>query len=145
MEIEFKNPENINFYQDKLKKISNDDELINFIREIFPNWIEFMIDDYSDDYPHLKNNWKKICDSNKIRRKKIIIVKYIPTIDNTYCSLCKNFCDILTLNGYVVRQLYEFTKCGNCSKGLPNKELHELIKINKFKCPEKWSEKCSDC
>ena len=145
MEIEFLNPENINYYKDKINKISNDKELIKFINEIFPNWIQFMIDDYSDDYPHLKVNWKKICDRSKIIRKKIIIVKYIPSIDNNNCSLCKDFCDILTLNGYVVRQLYEFTKCEICGKALPSKELHELIKINKFTCPKEWSVNCSGC
>ena len=85
MEIEFLNPENINFYKDKINKISNDIELINFINEIFPNWIQFIIDDYSDDYPHLKVNWKKICEKCKIIIKKIIIVKYIPSIDNNNC------------------------------------------------------------
>jgi hypothetical protein len=145
MEIEFLNPKNINLYKDKIKNISNDNELINFITEIFPNWIEFMIDDYSEDYPTLKINWGKICDRYQIKRKKIIIVKYIPSIDSKVCSLCKDFCDILTLNGYVIRQIEQFTKCKKCSKAIPNIELYNLLKMNNFECPIEWGENCSNC
>ena len=114
-------------------------DLLNEIKENNPNWIKYVLDDFSDDYKGLKNNWVEICKMLKTKRKKIIIVENIFNDENN-----KKMCDLLGTSGYCVRTLYDYFPCPICNLALPTKFVHNmLVKCGKYDniCP--YSDKCS--
>jgi hypothetical protein len=42
-------------------------DVFDLIQSKYPNWIVDLVDRYSEDYPHLQNNWKKLAEISKMK------------------------------------------------------------------------------
>ena len=132
-------------------------EIVKIINEIIPDWCFKLLDDYSVDYPHLKDNWNHCCERIETTPNKIVIVRDIPTERDTLnFRHIHTMCDYLTKLGCVVRRMDEIIECSVCNRALPTRVLYDaicnldtdnvqrLIQI-KSVLPDKWSDKCKDC
>ena len=108
------------------------------IDTIFPNWFIATIDDYSDDYPHLKKNWSDICEKIGIEKTQILIVDQLS--HEPQYSLILFFAEIFTRAGFAVRRKNEFFPCKVCNKALPSEYIWQIMKDNNFSVPEKFSQ-----
>ena len=50
-------------------------DVFDLIATKYPNWIVDLVDKYSDDYPHLQNNWQTLVNYSKTKMQKIVIVE----------------------------------------------------------------------
>jgi len=139
----FEDPENTQKLMKTLKYISNMQDLILFVNNIFPNWIYQILDGYSQDYPHLQKNWLSIATLSRTNPKKIIIVEQI-TYDSEHKILC-SVVESLTLSGYVVRTKEDLIACTCCYKAIPTEKIFRILKNNNLLHPNTWSDKCSTC
>lgn len=119
----------------------NDEDVINYVNEILPDWIEDILDSYSTDYDYLNRNWRCICQAGNVSTKKIILVKNI-NFDN---DLISNVGEILTRKGYCVRRTSEFIVCDVCKKALPDYDMWKFLKEKKAPIPKIWNNKCENC
>ena len=140
----YKDPENKNEIKDKITKLQTLKEIVDYIKEIYPEWIIRYADRYSYDYPHLESNWDYICKQNKIKKGQIVIVDNISEGDDY--SILNIFINIFILSGFIVRTKDELFICEKCNAVIPNKEAFEKMKDNNVELKiEEWSNKCSSC
>jgi len=109
------------------------------IEEKFPSWIICTLEDYSDDYEYLRENWKNICIMIGKSRKKILIVK------DTHSKLMSNLCEELVTEGYIVREFDEFIPCEVCRKAIPTENVWKTMMEYQLPVPPIWSYKCKKC
>ena len=144
-------------YNNKYKDPKNKDEIIKetrnakthgdvmkIINRTFPGWILGCSEDYSDDYEHYKNTWKKICNKIGCKMLNIVIVDYLVFKNKDY-YLIEMFSELLTRFGHSVKTKFDFIQCSKCSKSIPVKENYNLLKNNNISVPDTWSDVCIKC
>lgn len=114
-----------------------------YVDRILPGWLVYATDQYSKDYPHLTNNWQRICEETKSRHEQIVLVQDIK-FDNDHLVL-KTVCEIMTRRGYCVRRSEEFIVCDKCLKAIPCKDVWHLLKEKGLPVPNEWSRRCKEC
>jgi len=139
----FEDPTNMQELMRNLNSISDIQELILFINNIFPEWICQILHGYSQDYPHLQKNWLAITALSKTKPKKILIVEQI-VYDKEHKILCM-VVELLALSGYIIMTKDEFIACGSCYKAIPTEKIFNILKNNNLIQLDTWSDKCSTC
>lgn len=147
-------------YSDEhLKKLLEENEskedvhIFEVIKKIIPNWIIKRTDFYVKKYDNLQHNWVKVCTEWKTTPKEILLVEYIPNIENEdfeKYSILKRIIDSLTFNGYVVRSINDMTTCKKCNGAMLTETAYNFFKqINKDKnissWTKEWSDVCESC
>jgi len=113
------------------------------IERYYPNWLLLSLERYSEDYPHLQNNWLRLCQDMQTEPKKIVLVNEI-LFGDTPTTLNK-ICEFMTKKGYVVRRSNEFVACSVCERAIPCLEIWTFLKEKGFPVPSAWSNKCTSC
>jgi hypothetical protein len=139
----YSDPKNFKDIMNKLKTIPTIGGIKTLIEKTFPGWLVTTLDKYSDDYPHLTANWGKLTLVTKVKPTQIIIVDEM-SFDKQHILLGV-FADILSQVGFSVRAKTEYTPCEICKAAIPVAIMHAFFKESKFKCPDKWSPKCTSC
>jgi len=145
------------WFLDIQEKGRNISEIVKIINEVIPDWCVKILDEYSVDYPHLKDNWIHCCKRVETTPNKIVVVRDIPTErDAPHFRHIHTMCDYLTRLGCVVRRVDEIIECSVCGRALASKALYDAIcnldtdnvqRLRQIKMvlPEVWSEKCREC
>jgi len=146
----YQDPENSSELIEQLRKLPAGEELINSINSVYPSWIVQIIDNYSQDYSYLENNWKIISKMAFSQPQKIILVDRLwydaVAVDRKgKYELLKTTCDILTKKGYCIRREGEFIPCSECGKALASFGLFVVMKEKNLPVPETWADKCGEC
>jgi len=134
-----------------LYQIPAGDELLFLIKQNTSDWIIHILDDYSDEYHVLHKNWITYCEMLKTTPQRIVIVSDIETYeeDQKEFTPIQQACDILTMKGYCIRRISEFTSCeGGCNKAVASKELHHKLKNHPIMGKHvrgRWSPTCKAC
>ena len=68
----FTDPSNIDEIKEQIKNCPTVKDVIEIINNVYPSWLVNIIDNYSDDYPHLTKNWDIICE-------KLFLVQFAVT------------------------------------------------------------------
>jgi len=118
-------------------------EVQTLIDKYLPDWIICSLDEYCQDYPHLRSNWRKVCDMSKTTPKTIVLVSEIVFDDKHVVT--RKLCEFMTRNGYCVRRTSEYMACPICGHAIPNRELWVEFGKHKLTVPKVWSNKCSGC
>jgi hypothetical protein len=140
---DFKDPPNKQEILEKLTQLKTVQETHEFIEQYFPGWLIISLSEYSKDYPHLQNNWEKICELSKSQKQQIVLVSDIK-FDNEHIAT-NVIAEFMTRNGYCVRRSAEFLSCKNCERAIPCKNIWQLMKEKNIPVPKKWSDSCSRC
>lgn len=140
---QFIDPHNADEIIQQVLKLTEPKDIQEYIEKIYPQWLVFSLNKYSDDYPHLQHNWNKVCEMTNVEPQKIVLVKDI-IFDDKHMVTCA-FCEYMTKKGYAVRRMGEFIACPKCLSAIPCREVHELLKEKEMPVPNKWSNKCSTC
>lgn len=151
----YSDPPNVDNLLSSLKSLSSEDEILSSIRSLYPDWIKNIYSSYSSDYPHLTENWGKLCLHLGVSPKKIVttevlaleLIIYIAENKLTQTvKLLTEASEILTQKGYCIRRESEFGGCIFCHKAIPSEKVHAHLKnACKFSIPIKWSPACSEC
>jgi hypothetical protein len=141
--MQYSDPDNTPELLTRLSLLPTIKDVKQFIEEIFPNWIITAIDSYSEDYSHLEKNWKVMANMSGVNPAQILIVEDI-VFDNCH-TLIRNFAELLTRAGFMVRRKNEFFPCPVCNKAIPSENLYNKMKEKKFPIPDIWKSKCSNC
>ena len=88
---------------EEVKQLPTMKEEFDFIVRRYPEWIIGFCDNYSDDYPHLYSNWKKLSEESNIKPMKVILVKHFENDDQFSLS------ELLFTAGFVVRTISEMS------------------------------------
>lgn len=113
----------------------------NLMDKTFPGLFITVLPSFSEDYPHLNDNWLKICKSLNTTPKQIIILDNY----NEDSTLIQKFCECFTTAGFCVRKKMEFIPCQNCSKAIPSIPVYDLFKSNNFNIPKTYLSVCQNC
>jgi hypothetical protein len=140
---DYSDPPNLNEIKEHLSTLQSLGEVKKYTDEIFPEWIIGIINQYSNDYPHLNENWKKVCGKINCNKTEILLVKDLSHEPNYTLTIL--LAEIFTRSGFSVRRSQEFFPCQVCNKALPTHYLWIIMKNGNFNIPEIWSDKCSDC
>lgn len=144
IEFSYKDPENLDFILKDMNTIKDLDGILNMISIIYPKWIVYMLNDYSEDYPHLIKNWDTIVKTSNLTRGKIIVVRFMSDKDDH--KLIRIFADLFTTSGSVLRTVNDLSPCPKCSLAIPSEYVYNKMKEHKIPTlPEKWSNYCSKC
>ena len=134
-----------------LAQSNNEDDIRKLTEKLLPGWFKYAFVDYSDDYPHMKENWYKMCENLNCKPQKIICVKEIPLkfnkdVDENFFEI-QAVIEILIRKGYVVRRENELETCNVCKKALlPEKIYNEIKKVGKIdNLPKTWTNICLNC
>lgn len=129
------------------KQLTTHEEIYSLINSIFPNWIIYVSDRYSTDYPHLEKNWEVICQKTNCEKQKIVMVDKIFNPDpQKNHNLLNFFCEVMSVSGYIVRRQEEFTVCTACNASIPSEKLFNVMKEKKVPLNlDVWSNICSEC
>lgn len=139
----FQDPENFQEIIDDLKKCNTPEEIQGYIERTCPGWLEFSLEKYSDDYPHLTANWNFICSRLGVSPQKIVLVSEI-IFDENHKTI-RAYAEYVTRKGYVVRRSGEFIACERCNAAIPCEKIWELLKEKNFSVPKVWKNTCSSC
>jgi hypothetical protein len=144
IEFSYKDPENLDFILKEMNNIKDLDGILNMINTIYPDWIVYILNDYSEDYPHLIKNWNTIVSTSNIKKGKIIVVRFMS--DKEDHKLIRIFADLFTTSGSVLRTINDLLPCSQCASAIPSEYVYNKMKEHKIRTlPEKWSEKCAKC
>ena len=114
-------------------------DVFELIETKYPNWIINFVDKYSDDYPHLQNNWQKLTNISKTKMQKIVIVECF--FDEEQLS----FAELLTHAGFIVRTKAELIPCSICGSAIPSQTIYNKMKEHNIQINFEWSNKCRNC
>jgi len=145
MADKYKDPDNLDEIITKIKSLNSLQEICELVYQIYPEWILYFLKCYSQDYPHLQNNWESLASKNKVRPSQIMIVDYF-TYDESH-KLLNIIAEIYTLSGFMVRSKEDIIPCEKCDRAIPTLERFTQIKESgniKLSVKE-WSPKCSTC
>ena len=139
-------PENIDEILEKIGTIRTMGEIFELIDKTFPSWVIHIVDNFSNDYPFLDQNWANICKELNVRKAKIIIVRQISLIkEESNNKLIKIFCELLTKAGFIVRDVNDLQLCSKCGNALPTQGMYNTLKTMKVTIPEEYISECSKC
>jgi hypothetical protein len=113
------------------------------VNELFPGWLRAVYAKYSNDYPHLANNWKAICEKAETEPKRIILVSDI--IFKQDHMILMRTCELLTKLGYCIRREGELVGCIKCNSALPTQPVWHLLQEKGLPVPRVWSNSCRGC
>ena len=116
-------------------------EMLEIVKNQFPNWITHISNGYHFKYNMLNRNWSDICDNLKCECQKILLVSTVPTKEDEDQKLAGEMafaCDFLTQKGFVIRRNIEFLKCKHSDKVYPCKELYNEMRKRKVPVPHVW-------
>lgn len=114
-------------------------DVFNLIQEKYPTWFVDILDDYSSDYPHLKDNWKYMSKQSKSDMQKIIIVEKFANEQHL------SYAELLTHAGFVVRTKSDIQPCSVCKLAIPSEHMYNKMKEIKRDMPSIWVNKCKTC
>ena len=114
-------------------------DVFDLIKTKYPNWIVDLVDKYSDDYPHLQNNWQTLVNVSKTKIQKIVIVE---SFDNEEQL---SFAELLTRTGFIVRTKAELIPCSVCRSAIPSKTIYDKMKQHNMEFNFMWNNKCRNC
>ena len=125
----------------RLKECPTYKEIKELVDDVLPTWITLILYDYSSDYPHLINNWNRLCTITNSTKKQILIVNSTDP-NNTITS---SFSEVLTCMGFIIRTNEEYIECIYCKKALPSVSTYNIMKTSSILIPFEWSNKCTNC
>ena len=144
IEFSYNDPENLDFILKDMNTIKDLDGILNMINIIYPDWIVYMLNNYSEDYPHLIKNWDTIVKTSNLTKGKIIVVRFMS--DKEDHKLIRIFADLFTTSGSVLRTVNDLSPCPKCSLAIPSEYVYNKMKEHKIPTlPEKWSIQCTKC
>lgn len=136
-------PVNTPEHMNRLKSVRTLGEVKTLVDEVFPDWFVTVMETYCSDYPHLMDNWKKLCKMSNSSPTQIMIVEEI--VGDDAHSLLSTFAECFTRAGFSVRRKREYVPCENCGSAVPNAAMWKLFKDKGFKVPKTWNSKCTEC
>jgi len=140
----YKDPENIDTLLEKMKEVESIEDISDLVTNIFPTWIIGLLDDFSDDYPHIQKGWINMCKKIGLKRNKIIIVDDM-VFDKEHTFIIA-IAECFTRAGFMVRRKSEYIPCKVCKKAVPSYQSWEVMKENYIPCiPTIWKDTCSTC
>ena len=144
---EYTNPSNYLEIVESLKECKNLEEVKDLVMETFPTWVEAIYLDYSLDYPKLRYSYKVFCDAIKQEGKGIVLVNFIPTVNNEpQYTLLTKFLDTMTCSGFIIRRITEFKPCTVCNRLIPTFSIYKVLKFKDPQVvPKEWDIKCANC
>ena len=139
----FVDPLNVTEIIKDIKKCPLIKDIYKLQLEIYPKWILLYLDKYSDDYPHLQNNWENITKEYNISKCQMVIVDKL--INDDKHTLINIFAEIYTRAGFIIRTKDEIIPCEKCFSAIPNIETYETMKCDGLPVPEYWLRVCQGC
>lgn len=136
-------PANINEIIDELKTLQTLGEVKDLVDRVFPGFIIGTIEEFSNDYKSIQENWHRVCSHTGVRPTEIMIVSDFFFRDNY--TLARLFCETFTKAGFCVRKYTEYMKCVICGKAIATQDNHALLKRLGQRVPTGWNDKCSTC
>ena len=103
------------------------------------SFISNICDNYSSNNPHLSVHWFKICDINKVSKKKIILFKYLDIKDKNYLILM-SIGETLMKYGFSIKRDSEFIICKKSKNLIIKENIYDHLKKFDFPLIDKWSE-----
>jgi hypothetical protein len=116
----FKDPKDENELKEihlQISKISNPEEAYEFAKSI-QGWIVNELDEFGDEHFQLTQNWTKISDMFKQKRKKILLVNKVILDNNPSYTTIRAISEILTRCGWCVRGVDDFKGCEMCNRAI---------------------------
>lgn len=144
IEARYVDPPNKDIIINEIKQAPNLKKVLDITNKYLPGWVVTFMNAYCDDYPHLQENWVKLCLHIEIPPTQIMIVDEIIFDDNH--EITRTLCELFTRCGFSVKRKLEFIPCSNCGKAVPTRFLYEKFLTDKSKkVPDEYKEKCTDC
>ena len=111
-----------------------DNNLIEYISRIFPDWIVKYSPQFSEDLFKFNEQWAYACAQIRVRPQKILLVKDTYLGSNNH-KVIREFCKRLISNGYVVMDVINFDTCESCQEVIVSKQkVEEHKKVFSGKC-----------
>ena len=136
-------PENTVQLIEELKSQPTLGDVKALVDRVFPEWIVTVMNNYCEDYPHLQQNWNRICTEMKVRPAQVVIVEEL--VHDDAHSFITNVAECFTRAGFSVRRKREFVPCDGCSSAVPTQYMWQLFKEKNFTVPETWRPRCRKC
>ena len=86
----------LNEIENELRELSSENEIENYVNNIYSGLIVDIINGYSDDYKILRSNWHQICQVCNVSPKKIITVSKLPDNNDKDFNVIHMICDTLS-------------------------------------------------
>lgn len=128
-----------------LSDLKSYEQVEAYICDQYPGWILGSFKKYSVDYPHLTENWAKICEMVGAKAQKILLVAGHHTSCDEQHKTIQFFCEYLTRLGYIIRKADEFIPCTRCSAAIPVEEMWIRMLRGGMNVPHSWRTKCAAC
>jgi hypothetical protein len=130
----------------KMYNLSTLGDIKNLVDEIFPEWFVTVMDSYCANYPHLQQNWSKICQMIPVRPTQVMIVEELYDSTDESHTVLNAFAECFTRAGFSVRRKREYIPCSKCNKvAIPSRPLWIILKEKNIKTPLEWSSSCYNC
>lgn len=142
----YKDPPNASAIISKMYELPTLGDIKNLVDEVFPEWIVTVMGSYCANYPHLQENWNKVCQMIPVKPTAVLIAEELfePT-DETH-TVVNAFAECFTRAGFSVRRKVEYIPCTNCQQvAIPSKPVWMVFKEKNINCPTEWSSICYKC
>ena len=139
----YRDPENRDEILGKLREKKTMKEVVELVKETYPEWIVTFMDRFSRDYAFLQHNWVTVCNKMGVRPTQIMIVEDVEQDDNH--QVVRHFAECFTRSGFAVRRKMEFIPCENCGAALPSSMLYDFLKEKDNDVPDSWNKICRNC
>lgn len=144
--IDYSTAEKNEQFVNDVNTASESGTLLDFIKETLPTWIINVCDEYDTDLSHMSKNWSTLCDRFNVPTQKILLVSYIAFGEDASKTKHKNLthlCNVLTKNGYVVKDKQTFKICEKCNKLMLSDQAQKTLWNTDDKGIWKFCRSCS--
>jgi|688.fasta_scaffold879332_2 hypothetical protein len=142
LNLKYKDPLNIDEILNNIKNQKTLKDINDFIKSVYPDWIMYFLNEYSNDYIHMQQNWHAAAKNYNIKPTQILIVEYLNNDEEH--KLISTFAELFTLCGFIVRSQQQIQPCSKCMRAIPTKNYFDILKEN-IKIEMEWQPSCYNC
>lgn len=140
----YEDDENKDRILEKVKNSPSLKEVVDVINKYLPGWIVTFMPAYCSEYPHLQEDWEKLCLHMEVPKTQIMIVDEI--IFDEKHTVVRSLCEVFTRCGFSVRRKLEYIPCSKCGRAVPTRYIYEKFRHDKSKkVPIEYKEMCGNC
>jgi hypothetical protein len=138
LESKYEDPENAPEILGLLKQAKTMKNVLNIVKDTFPEWIITYLPRFSPDYPHIAANWHKVCAQLNVTPAQVMIVDYV-SLGDVKTSLIAHFAECFTRAGFAVRAKTEYIPCSESGCAVPSASAWAAMKDMGLSVPETWA------
>ena len=126
LEGKYRDREDTEQILESLKTAKNMADVHAIVADTYPSWILGFLKGFCPNYPHLTQNWERVCSEIGVPKAEVMIVEFVSADDDH--KLIRAFAECFTRAGFAVRSHADYVPCRSTGMAVPRERLWNVFR-----------------